>query len=84
VDGNTGAVVGFIGRGASVTASFTLQQAADAAVKALPGTVIRVDLERELGRAIYEVQIAAGDRRIYQVAVDGMTANVLLIQVDAD
>jgi uncharacterized membrane protein YkoI len=84
VDGNTGAVLGFVGRGTSVTASITLQQAADAAVRALPGTVIGVDLERKLGRAIYEVQIAAGDRRIYEVAVDGLTANVLLIRMDDD
>jgi len=67
-----------------VYASITDLQAADAAEKALPGTVIGVELENERGLPLYQVQIAASNLRVYQVDVDGTTANVLQIQLDDD
>jgi uncharacterized membrane protein YkoI len=84
VDGNTGAVLGIVARGVSLTASITFQQAADAAAKALPGTVIGVELENERGLPLYQVQIAASNFRVYEVDVDGTTANVLQIRLGDD
>ncbi len=54
-----------------------LDQVLDAARKELPGDVVKVELERDDGRWIYEIKIltAAGDRR--EVEVDASTLRIL-------
>jgi uncharacterized membrane protein YkoI len=82
VDGDTGQVLVVIGNGGSVPAKITFQQASDSALKVRPGTVTKVELENENGKAVYEIHITGTDGKRYDVKVDGDTAAVLLVQLD--
>ncbi|PZQ17706.1 MAG: peptidase [Ancylobacter novellus] len=56
-----------------------LDQVLDAARKALPGDVVKVELDEDDGRWIYEIKIltASGDRR--EVEIDAKSLQVLEI-----
>jgi hypothetical protein len=60
----------------------TPQQARDAAVAAVPGTVLEVEREREDGKVIYEVEIRQDDGRLIEVVVGASTGVVLETEVE--
>lgn len=52
-----------------------------AAVEAVrPGRVIEVELERDDGRWIYELELVAPDGRILEIEIDAATADILDIE----
>jgi|GEM_PF-1242525 len=52
-------------------------QARSAATTAVPGTVVKVDLENENGCAVYGVEIKTADGKVHDVKVDAGTAAVV-------
>ncbi|MGH2350266.1 MAG: PepSY domain-containing protein [Chloroflexota bacterium] len=66
-------------------AAVTPDQARAAALAAVTGTVLDVELEDEGGRAAYEVVIRPRDGgRVVEVLVDGSTGAVLTTEADDD
>lgn len=52
-----------------------------AAVEAVrPGRVIEVELERDDGRWVYELELVAPDGRILEIEIDAATADILDIE----
>jgi uncharacterized membrane protein YkoI len=62
----------------------TIDQATaeQAALKAVPGTVKKTELENEDGFVVYGVEIAGNDGKTYDVKVDAGNAKVLQREVD--
>jgi len=61
----------------NLTAKITSDQAKAAALAVHPGTVTKVELENEDGKAVYGVCIAAKDGNKYDVKVDANSGQVL-------
>lgn len=59
-----------------------LAQILPIALRAAPGEVLEVELEREDGRLIYEIEILARTGRVRQVSVDARTGAVLSVEDD--
>jgi uncharacterized membrane protein YkoI len=57
-------------------AKITQQQASDAALKQVSGTVKKVELEDENGVVVYGVQIVDANGKSFDVKVDAATGNV--------
>lgn len=55
----------------------TIRDAITSAEKACPGTVIDASLERENGRAVWEVKVFASDRSIVKFYIDASDGSVL-------
>lgn len=56
-----------------------------AAVEAArPGRVIELELERDDGRWIYELELVTPDGRIYELEIDAATATVLELELEED
>lgn len=55
-----------------------------AAEKARPGRVIEVDLERDDGRWIYELELVSPDGLVYEMEIDGASGAVLEIEREED
>lgn len=55
-----------------------------AAEKARPGRVIEVDLERDDGRWIYELELVSPDGLVYEMEIDGASGAVLEIELEED
>lgn len=51
-----------------------------AAEAARPGRVIALELEREDGRWIYELELVTSEGRLYEMEIDGATATVLELE----
>ena len=47
-----------------------------------PGKILEVELERENGRIIYEIELLAEDGVVYKIEVDAKTGEVLRRKVD--
>jgi uncharacterized membrane protein YkoI len=71
--------VGFAGM-----AKISLDTAINAALAAVPGQVVKAELENENGYLVYGVEIAKSDRQIADVKVDAGTGKVLKIDTDQD
>lgn len=67
------------------TAAITEAQARAIALNAVPGTVVEVELEREGGRSLYEVEVQprAGGR-VVGVEIDAMTGVIVETEVEDD
>lgn len=61
----------------------TAGRAAEAAQAAVKGTVTDIDLDRERGTAVYEVEIRNGQIKT-EVGVDAYTAKIVYTDVDSD
>ncbi|WP_238652583.1 PepSY domain-containing protein [Paenibacillus piscarius] len=61
----------------------TAGRAAEAAQAAVKGTVTDVDLDRDRGTAVYEVEIRNGKNKT-EVGVDAYTAKIIYTDVDSD
>lgn len=51
-----------------------------AAAVAVPGRVIRVDIERKHGRTVYEVKIIGNHGRVREVYIDAASLEVLKVE----
>lgn len=55
-----------------------------AAGAAHPGRVIELDLEREDGRWVYELELVSPEGRLYEMEIDAATGAVLEIEAEDD
>lgn len=51
---------------------------------ARPGRVIELELERDDGRWIYELELVTRDGRLYEMEIDAATGTVLEIEREGD
>jgi Peptidase propeptide and YPEB domain len=58
-------------------AKVTEAKAKDAALAAVPGTVVRSEIENENGCGVYSVEIKAADGKVHDVKVDAGTGAVV-------
>ena len=58
--------------------------AEEAALDAVPGEVREIELEREGGAAIYEVEVAGKDGKLHEVAVSANDGKVLGQETEGD
>ncbi len=63
-------------------AKITEAQAKEAALKAKPGKVTEVELEKEDGVVVYSVDITATDGKMFDVAVNANTGKVLKVEAE--
>lgn len=61
-----------------------LSQILAAAHKSYPGRVLEVDLDREKGRYIYEIEVLLQDGRVIELTYDGRTGELLDTEIDDD
>lgn len=59
-----------------------LAQILEAALRSVPGEVLEVELEREDGRLLYEIEILARNGRVRSVTLDARTARVIEVEDD--
>lgn len=50
------------------------------AAKALPGQVIKVEVERSHGRIVYELKILGNEGRVREIKIDAATLGILEIE----
>lgn len=59
-----------------------LQSLLDTVREQYPGTVIEVELEREHGRVIYEIEILDDDGRVREIRIDARSGELLSAEED--
>lgn len=62
--------------------ALSLAQILPLALRAVPGEVLEVELEREHGRLVYEVEILAHNGRVRKVILDARAGAVLGVEDD--
>lgn len=81
----TGGVVGYASaQDAANPPSVTMQQAMDAALAEVPGEIQEIELEREDGTRLYEVEIVNADGDEMEVEIDAETGAVVSVDADDD
>lgn len=65
-------------------AAISMDDAINAALKQVPGKVLKVELENEDGYLVYGVEIAKADKSVADVKVDAGNGKVLKIDNDSD
>jgi uncharacterized membrane protein YkoI len=63
-------------------AKVSLDYAVNAALKAVPGKVLKAERENENGYLVYGVEVAKADRKIADVKIDAGNGKVLKIEND--
>jgi uncharacterized membrane protein YkoI len=63
-------------------AKISLDSAVNAALKAVPGKVLKAELENENGYLVYGVEIVKTDHQIADVKVDAGNGKVLKVETD--
>ncbi len=63
-------------------AKISLDSAVNAAMQAVPGKALKVELENENGHLVYGVEIAKADKQVVDVKVDAGNGKVLKIGTD--
>jgi uncharacterized membrane protein YkoI len=63
-------------------AKIPIDSAINAALKEVPGKVLRAELENEDGYLVYGIEIAKADHRIVDVKVDAGNGNILKTDYD--
>ena len=61
-----------------------LSQILAVAQKRYPGRVLEVDLDREKGRYLYEIEVLLQDGRVIELTYDGRTGELLETEIDDD
>lgn len=56
----------------------------NAATSVRPGRVIEVELDRDDGRWLYELELVTPDGRLYEMEIDAATGNILEIEREDD
>jgi uncharacterized membrane protein YkoI len=59
-----------------------LAQALDIAARHVPGEVVKVELEDEHGRSMYEIKVLADNGRVREIKFDARTGEVIEIEDD--
>jgi len=49
-----------------------------------PGRILEVDLERERGRLLYEIEVLREDGRVVELTYDGKTGKLLETEIEDD
>ena len=70
--------------GYAAMAKISIESAMNEALKAVPGKVVRTELENENGFLVYGVEIARADRQMADVKVDAGNGKVLKIETDPE
>jgi uncharacterized membrane protein YkoI len=65
-------------------ARISLDSAMNAALKQVPGKVLKAELENENGYLVYGVEIAKADHQIADVKVDAGSGKVLKVEADQE
>ena len=65
-------------------AKISFDSAMNAALKEVPGSVLKVELENEDGYLVYGVEIVRADRQIADVKVDAGSGKVLKVEADQE
>ena len=65
-------------------AKITQDEAINAALEKVPGTVEEVELEDEKGTIVYEIELVSTDGTEHEVEVDAQTGEVLKVEADDD
>ena len=65
-------------------AKITQDEAINAALEKVPGTVGEVELEDEKGTIVYEIELVSTDGTEHEVEVDAQTGEVLKVEADDD
>ncbi|WP_082918232.1 PepSY domain-containing protein [Oceanobacillus sp. Castelsardo] len=60
----------------------TIVEAMDIAMQQVPGQVVKVELDMEKGRKVYEVDIVTSQGIKYEVSVDVNTGEVVEVELD--
>ncbi|MCG5103234.1 PepSY domain-containing protein [Oceanobacillus alkalisoli] len=60
----------------------SIEEAMNIAVGRVPGQIVKVELEKEQGVWVYEVEIITAQGVKYEVEVDMNTGNIVKIEVD--
>lgn len=55
-----------------------------AAEQVRPGRVIEIDLERDDGRWVYELELVSPQGRLYEMEIDAASGLVLEVELDGD
>ncbi len=63
-------------------AKISLDSAVNAALQAVPGKALKVELENENGYLVYGVEIAKTDKQVMNVKIDAGNGKVLKIESD--
>lgn len=81
----TGSAVGFASAQTATTpVAVSATQAIEIALAEVPGEVQEVDLDRDDGQQVYEVEIVNADGVEMEVEVDAETGEVLEVEADDD
>lgn len=59
-----------------------LGKAIDLAIRRVPGDVLKVELENEDGRFVYEVKVLAADGRVREIKLDAQDGSLIEIEDD--
>jgi len=59
-----------------------LSQILAVAQKRYPGRILEVDLDREKGRYLYEIEVLLQDGRVIELTYDGRTGELLETEID--
>jgi len=59
-----------------------LRQALEMAAREVPGEVLKVELEREHGRAVYEIKILAQNGQVREVSLDARNGEIIEVEDD--
>lgn len=60
----------------------TIEDAIRIARERMPGEVVKVELEREHGRLVYEVEVISTQGPKYELDIDAMTGEIIEIKLD--
>lgn len=61
------------------SAQISIDQAVQAAIKEVPGTVIKAELEKEHGPLMWEIEVVAADGKVKEVHIDGTSGKRLAL-----
>jgi len=66
------------------SSALDIRQAMDIALEDTPGKVIEVELEREDGQAVWEVELVNADNEFYEFEIDANSGEILEKEMDND
>lgn len=66
------------------SAAITIDRAIRIALKAVPGTVAKVEFEQEDNKTLWEVEIVTSDQQVFELEIDAKSGEILDKQVDDD
>ena len=62
----------------------SMQQAQEIALARVPGHIVHVDMELELGVLVYEIFIMTSDNRLFEVEVLAKSGRILKVEEEDD